>query len=343
MKRYFAVLLSVALLLPMLNAAAYALSEEPASARTTLAGSSWAKISNIEIAAGRINGMTIPYGAEFSFNDVVGPRTKALGYQSAANGRGVKVTGGGVAQVATTLYLALRQMEQDIEYTSRKTYGGRFSDNYVSSGNDAILVDYSSGTDFSFINWGDDIVIEMWNSSDELCCSIRAAQVHTTDPFGSWSPGIPSNARSPIASASILISGSDKLRNNILLAASSINDTVLTSGDLFSFNATVGPRSERYGYQSALNGRGVKVVGGGVAQVASVLWLAVKKLDNIAVVEKSTYGSRYNQSYVASSNDAILTDYSGGTDFSFRYIGSSALTISTYISGDILYCDIYED
>ena len=133
------------------------------------------------------------------------------------------------------------------------------------------------------------------------------------------------------------------MRNNILLAASSINDTVLDSGDLFSFNDSVGPRSERCGYVGAVNGRGAIVTGGGVAQVASALWLAVKNLDCVAVVEKSTYGSRYNQSYVLSSNDAILTDYSAGTDFSFRNIGFEPLTIAVYVSGDELCCEIYQD
>ena len=112
---------------------------------------------------------------------------------------------------------------------------------------------------------------------------------------------------------------------------------------LFSFNGVVGPRSERYGYVDAVNGRGARVTGGGVAQVASALWLAVKNLDCVAVVEKSTYGSRYNQSYVSSSNDAILTDYSAGTDFSFRNIGPEPLTIAVYISGDQLCCEIYQN
>ena len=147
-----------------------------------------------------------------------------------------------------------------------------------------------------------------------------------------------------IASSRIDLSGADDaLRNNILLAASSINDTVLDSGDLFSFNGSVGPRSARCGYVEAVNGRGAVVTGGGVAQVASALWLAVKNLDCVAVVEKSTYGSRYNQSYVSSSNDAILTDYSADTDFSFRNIGSEPLTIAVYVSGDELCCEIYQD
>ena len=131
--------------------------------------------------------------------------------------------------------------------------------------------------------------------------------------------------------------------SNIEIAAARLDGVTVPYGTEFSFNDTVGPRTKAYGYQSALNGRGVKVTGGGVAQVASVIWLAVKNLDSIAIVEKSTYGSRYNQSYVASSNDAILTDYSDGTDFSFRNVGLNPITISTYVSGDMLCCDIYQN
>ena len=119
-----------------------------------------------------------------------------------------------------------------------------------------------------------------------------------------------------------------------------VDGTVLASGDTFSFNAIVGPRTAEQGYQSAVNGRGVAVTGGGVAQVASAVWLAVKDMADIAIVEKSTYGSRYSQNYVSSSADAILTDYNAGTDFSFRYTGAGSVTIQTYLSGDTLTCRV---
>ena len=350
MKRIFAALLCALMLLSALPAAA-----ETVSARTPLSGSSHAKISNIEIAAASLNGVVIPYGGRFSFNEIVGPRTAAYGFQSAVNGRGVKVTGGGVAQAASTLYLALKQLGQGIDFTQLSVYGSKFQEDYVSSGVDAILVDHSSGLDFSFINYGDDLTIEMWMSEDYLYCSLSAGSQDAFIPSLDWSQApLPDFSRDAdpvfswgsgdvISSAAFPIVGDENLCSNILLAAGSINDTVLISGDKFSFNDSVGPRREKYGYLSAVNGRGAKVTGGGVAQVASVVWLAVKNLDEIAILQKSTYGSRYNQDYVASSNDAILTDYAEGTDFSFRYTGEGSITISTYVSGDMLCCDIYRN
>ena len=342
MKRILAALLAMILCIPL---CAPALAAESYTARTTLAGSTQAQVTNIEIAASRIDGCVVAPGARFSFNDVVGPRTKAYGFQTARNGRGVKVTGGGVAQVASTLYLALCQLGDGIYFDEKKTYGDKFTGNYVDDGADAILVDYSSGVDFAFTNNGEELRIEMWATESNLYCTLTVGEEAREDIFLEWTPSAPlQSAFLPLSSAAIDVSGADAaLRNNILLAASSINDTVLASGDLFSFNDSVGPRTERYGYETAVNGRGARVTGGGVAQVASAIWLAVKGLDCVAIVEKSTYGSRYNQSYVSSSNDAILTDYADDTDFSFRNTGDAAITISTYVSGDMLVCEIYEN
>jgi len=82
------------------------------------------------------------------------------------------------------------------------------------------------------------------------------------------------------------------------------------------------------------------VTGGGVAQVASVIWLAVRDMTDVAVIEKTTYGKKYNQSYVQNSADAIVTDYAAGTDFSFRYTGQGYITLYTYVQDGMLVCDI---
>ena len=69
---------------------------------------------------------------------------KAQGYVAAENARGVSVTGGGVAQVATTLYLALLNVRGDIEFGPIQTYGDRFADSYVDDGSQSIITDYST-------------------------------------------------------------------------------------------------------------------------------------------------------------------------------------------------------
>ena len=132
------VLLTGIAMVPCASAAEYI------SSRTPLADSSAAKIHNIALAVEAVNGTYVAKGDTFSFNDTVGPRTESYGYQSALNGRGVKVTGGGVSQVATTLYLALMEFQGDVVYNDLQTYGSRFRDNYVSDGNLAVITDYSA-------------------------------------------------------------------------------------------------------------------------------------------------------------------------------------------------------
>lgn len=344
MRKMLSALLVLSVLFTGLVMVPTASAQEYVSARTTLSGSSSAKIDNIRLAVEAVNGVYLSYGDTFSFNDTVGPRTESYGYQAAANGRGARVTGGGVSQVATTLYLALLDVGDGIEYVDLDTYGSRFADNYVSDGNLAVITDYSAGTDFSFVNYADDMYIEMWTSDSYVYCSITlggASEDSALDSGWSGNWGNAFGATGQIISSASLYCGDEQgVLTNVDIAASCIYDTTLNSDDVFSFNDIVGPRTEKYGYVSATNGRGVKVTGGGVAQVASAIWLAVKDVDDIAIVEKNTYGSKYNQDYVSNSSDAILTDYKAGTDFSFRYAGSGTITIYTWLDGQTLYCQI---
>ncbi len=80
-----------------------------------------------------------------------------------------------------------------------------------------------------------------------------------------------------------------------------------------------------------------------MAQVASALWLAIKDSGCVSIKEKNTYGSHYNQHYVDSAADAILTDYSSGKDFRFRYTGGGSLTIYSWVQDGFLICEVYED
>ena len=328
--RLLACLLAMAVLSGMLCTA---MGENTYSARTQVYGSD--KRTNIALAAEALDDTVLKYGETFSFNDTVGPRTRSRGYVSAENGRGVRVIGGGVAQAAATLYMALMKLDDDIEYTALTTYGDRFTDDYVSSGDLAVITDYSSGVDFEFINYAGELRISMWLSGSYLYCMLSVEE-----RSGSWFDDDDDDGPELYSAYVDLEEDDDDTLDNVRLACGSVNDTTLARGDTFSFNRIVGPRTRTYGYVTGLNGRGVRVTGGGVAQVASAVWLAVKDRDDVAILEKSTYGNRYNQDYVDSSADAIVTDYSAGTDFSFRYTGEGTMTIYTSISGDRLICQI---
>lgn len=345
-------MMSLLLALAMLLGGATALASELYSASTPLSGSGSAKLHNLTLAVQAINGTVIPYGGRFSFNETVGPRTQNRGYETAPNGRGAMVTGGGVAQAASTLYLALLDAGDTTRIDPVKTYGSRFSDGYVDDPDYAVVTDYDADIDLSFTNRAESLTIEMWMDDNYVYCALTVGDgSDEAADAGNWFSGGDAFApvatavptRRLIASANLDCGGDEDVLHNVTLAADSISDTALSGGDRFSFNDVVGPRTKEYGYVRAVNGRGKRVTGGGVAQVASVLWLAIKGSDSFAVMEKSTYGGKYNQHYVDSSADAILTDYSSGRDFSFRYTGSGSVTIYTYVTDGTLYCEIYEN
>lgn len=320
-----------------------------ATAQTPLNDPDSARAENIRLAAWSINQTTLLYGETFSFNAIVGPRSEEAGYAAAPNGRGVEVIGGGVGQAASALYLAVADLTQEgVEIDALSVYGERYCGDYVSSGDQAVLVDYSAGVDLCFTNYAaDEMLIEMWISEDSLCCTVSLSNWESerkevaNNSFVSRSSA-PAADMVRLSEIRMDCEGDEALVSNVALAADSICDISLTAGDTFSFNEIVGPREEDYGYRPALNGRGVEVVGGGVGQVASAVWLSIKNLPDFSIVEKSTYGTKYNQSYVDNSADAILIDYSAGTDFAFRYNGSGCVTFYTRVEDGELCCSIYE-
>jgi vancomycin resistance protein YoaR len=94
---------------------------------------------NIELAAKSLDNCLVAPGEVFSFNDVVGPRTKEKGYDEAdiiLQNELVLGIGGGVCQVSTTLYNTVLQAELAI--VERTPHSMRIS--YVAPGLDATVV-----------------------------------------------------------------------------------------------------------------------------------------------------------------------------------------------------------
>lgn len=372
MRKFLSILTTLALLISLAAIPAAAEETVASSSVITVDGDSEALLGNIRRAAETLNGLLIAYGETFSFNDAVGPRTAENGYKKAENGRNTKVLGGGVSQVASALYLALEGLG-GIEYLEKETYGDDFTGSYVFSGDEAILTDYAKGIDFSFVNGHDTLRIEMALDGEDLTCELitgieynpellDAEDDDFSDYFSDESSDPDETAwededtgdedtgdegagdeeftdesgdqKNTLGSAVINVDGNSALKNNINLACEAIGGVTLEPGETFSFNDVVGERSEGSGYETAVNGRGVKVVGGGVAQVASALWLAAKDADDITVTKVSTYGKKYNQSYVSDPDDAILTDYNANIDFCFRYDGNARLTILAELQDD---------
>lgn len=110
------------------------------------------RTENIRIAFSKINGMSIPNGSKFSFNDTVGPRNFSTGFLPAieyAYGTEQWGWGGGVCQASTTVYLAAIQSGMTI--LSREPHSMAVS--YTEYGKDATVSDTRGREiDFSFRN-----------------------------------------------------------------------------------------------------------------------------------------------------------------------------------------------
>ena len=108
------------------------------------------RTTNLILACEAINGTTLMPGDVFSFNEVVGERTVAKGYREAtvygSGGASVPETGGGVCQVASSIYYAV--LQANLETVERHAH--MFLVTYVPQGMDAAI--YWGRLDYRFKN-----------------------------------------------------------------------------------------------------------------------------------------------------------------------------------------------
>ena len=126
---------------------------------------------------------------------------------------------------------------------------------------------------------------------------------------------------------------------NIKLAARAINGTVLNAGEQFSFNDTVGKRSESKGYKSAKvisDGAFTEGVGGGVCQVSTTLYNAAL-LSGLEIDEFHPHSLAV--SYVENSFDAMVSY--GVCDLKFTNGGDTPVFIAAHVEGERLIITIY--
>lgn len=125
---------------------------------------------------------------------------------------------------------------------------------------------------------------------------------------------------------------------NIELSAQALNNVILGTGDLFSFNTTLGPSDEIHGYQPAeevLNGKLVMGIGGGICQTSSTLYNAIDAL-GVGYVEKHHHSLTVG--YVPKGRDATVSY--GGKDFRFENTTGVPLLIKAFIGKGSLTVEI---
>ncbi len=122
--------------------------------------------TNVRLACEALNGTIVQPGQELSFNDTVGERTEAKGYQGAAaynNGEVVQEIGGVVCQVSTTLYNAV--LKAGLKISVRRSH--TFEPSYVTPGQDATVS--WGGPDFKFINNSNTAIGIRARYADQTC------------------------------------------------------------------------------------------------------------------------------------------------------------------------------
>ena len=124
----------------------------------------------------------------------------------------------------------------------------------------------------------------------------------------------------------------DSNRNtNLKMACKAINGKLIRPGETFSYNATLGERTEKKGYKPAgayMAGKTVETVGGGICQVSSTLYYACLKAD-LEIVERTAHG--YTVSYMPYGMDATVSW--GTLDYKFRNNTDYPIRIEASVSG----------
>lgn len=132
---------------------------------------------------------------------------------------------------------------------------------------------------------------------------------------------------------------SPERKNNISVAAKALNNTFIDVGGEFSFNGTVGARTEARGYKKAkiiVGGKFVDGVGGGVCQVSTTLYNAVL-LSGLKITEYHSHSLPV--SYIAPSFDAMVN--SGSADLRFINDTHNPVIIKTTTSESAIRITVY--
>lgn len=130
------------------------------------------RTKNIHEAVEHLNGIVVPAGKTFSFNQTVGKRTVLAGYQAAKVVQGdefVDGLGGGICQVSSTVFQSV--LRANLQIKVRACHSLEIS--YVPLGGDA-TVQWNS-QDFQFVNNSNsDIRLIVTANDGTLTCTVEA-------------------------------------------------------------------------------------------------------------------------------------------------------------------------
>lgn len=143
-----------------------------------------------------------------------------------------------------------------------------------------------------------------------------------------------------LADVSTTMSGSDANRTeNVRLACSSINETVLMPGDEFSYNSIVGERTAERGFRNAsvyLSGGIEDQLGGGICQTSSTVYMAALRA-RLEITSRKNHA--YTVTYCPLGEDATV--YWGSLDFKFKNNRDYPIKILCWLEGSNVHVQMF--
>lgn len=131
-------------------------------------------------------------------------------------------------------------------------------------------------------------------------------------------------------------------QNNIKITCNTLNNTIVNSGETFSFCQTVGQATTSKGYEKAdiydRNGNKKQGLGGGNCQVSTTLYNAVLSVPGLVVTERHEHSN--NVPYVKKGLDAAVAY--GSYDFKFRNNLTNSVKILASTDDNYVYISLIE-
>lgn len=123
-------------------------------------------------------------------------------------------------------------------------------------------------------------------------------------------------------------------QTNISITCSTLNGTIVKSGETFSFCNTIGESTPEKGYKEAkifdAKGNVILGYGGGNCQVSSTLYNAVLENTNFEIIERHPHSNTVE--YVGPDKDAAIA--CGSVDFKFKNNNNFDIRIDASTDGE---------
>lgn len=150
-----------------------------------------------------------------------------------------------------------------------------------------------------------------------------------------------SNNQNEISSFStkVYTKTADRVKN-LRIVCDKLSGTILEPGEEFSYNNTCGPYNKENGFGKAtvfINGEEVQEYGGGVCQLSSTLYNAVKDV-GVEILERHNHSKEVY--YVPINEDATVSY--GHLDFRFKNTNSFPIEIQAFSDKNEVTVSIYK-